>query len=242
MKWVKRFAAGALAAALSLALLCGCSGSAIDKGTVIDYEESVTSYMTAENGMMGHSILYECTNVSSGAKLYVETAEARYYVGTDQAGVMNIAEVNEYDGTGKDKNNQTVAVGIYSIDRVNKTYQKNGKLDPMERVLGEVMYSSRRYDYNTNTFAQDGPKEIRAASRVKNKKVYYTEIFEYDYATVALYYETENKSSTDTDLKYIEIYLPGEKTARAEFTAKRTSGGLSSGGIYTKMSDLTKAN
>lgn len=27
MKWVKRFAAGFLAAAMSLALLCGCSGS-----------------------------------------------------------------------------------------------------------------------------------------------------------------------------------------------------------------------
>ena len=58
---------------------------------------------------------------------------------------------------------------------------------------------------------QRARKKSGAASRVKNKKVYYTEIFEYDYATVALYYETENKSSTDTDLKYIEIYLPGEK-------------------------------
>lgn len=241
MKWVKRFAAGALAAALSLALLCGCSGSSIDKGTVIDYEESVTSYMTMESWMMGSPVVYECTNVSSGAKLYVETVGTRYYVGTDQAGVMNIARVNEYDSTGKDKNNQTVAVGIYSIDRVNKTYQKNGKLDPMERVLGEVMYSCCRYDHSNNTFAQEGPKEIRAASRVKNKKVYYAEIFEYDYATVALYYETENKSSTEIDLKYIEIYLPGEKTAREKFTAKRTSRG-SSGAIYTKLNDLVTAN
>ena len=64
MKWVKRFAAGALAAALSLALLCGCSGSSIDKGTVIDYEESVTSYMTMESWMMGSPVVYECTNVS----------------------------------------------------------------------------------------------------------------------------------------------------------------------------------
>lgn len=111
-----------------MALLCGCSGSSIDKGTVIDYEESVTSYMTMESWMMGSPVVYECTNVSSGAKLYVETVGTRYYVGTDQAGVMNIARVNEYDNTGKDKNNQTVAVGIYSIDRVNKTYQKNGKL------------------------------------------------------------------------------------------------------------------
>lgn len=241
MKWVKRFAAGALAAALSLALLCGCSGSSIDEGTVIDYTESSTSYMTMETWVMGSPVVYECTNVSSGAKLYVETVKTGYYVGTDQVGVMNIAWTNEYN-TVKDKNNQTLALGLYSIDRVNKTYRENGKLNPMERVLGEVMYSCCRYDHNTNTFAQDGPKEIRAASRVKNKKVYYTEIFEYDDATVALYYETENKSSTDTDLKYIEIYLPGEKTARAEFTAKRTSGGLSSGGTYTKMSDLTKAN
>ena len=143
MKWVKRFAAGALAAALSLALLCGCSGSSIDKGTVIDYEESVTSNMTAESGMMGLPVVYECTNVSNGAKLYVETVRTRYYVGTDQAGVMNIARVNEYDNTGKDKNNQTVAVGIYSIDRVNKTYQKNGKLDPMERVLGAAAAMTR---------------------------------------------------------------------------------------------------
>lgn len=241
MKWVKRFAAGALAAALSLALLCGCSGSSIDKGTVIDYEKSVTSNMTAENGMMGHSILYECTNVSSGAKLYVETAETRYYVGTDQAGVMNIARVNEYDNTGKDKNNQTVAVGIYSIDRVNKTYQKKGKLDPMERVLGEVMFSSYRYVQNNYTLAQEGLKEIRAATRVKNKKVYYTEIFEYDYATVALYYETENKSSQDIDLKYIEIYLPGEKTARAKFTAKIASRDYAEV-IYAKLNDLGTAN
>ena len=241
MKWVKRFAAGALAAALSLALLCGCSGSSIDKGTVIDYEESSTSYMTMKTWVMGSPVVYECTNVSSGAKLYVETVKAGYYVGTDQAGVMNIAWTNEYN-TVKDKNNQTVALGLYSIDRVNKTYQKKGKLDPMERVLGEVMFSSCRYVQNNYTFAAEGPKEIRAASRVKNKKVYYTEIFEYDYATVALYYETENKSSTGIDLKYIEIYLPGEKTARAKFTAKRTSGGMSSGGIYTKMSDLEKAN
>lgn len=239
MKWVKRFAAGALAAALSLALLCGCSGSSIDEGTVIDYEESSTSYMTMDS-WRGRPVVFECTNVSSGAKLYVETVRTGYYVGTDQAGVMNIAWTNEYN-TVKDKNNQTVALGLYSIDRVNKTYQENGKLNPMERVLGEVMYSCCRYDHNTNTFAQDGPKEIRAASRVKNKKVYYTEIFEYDDATVALYYETENKSSTDTDLKYIEIYLSGEKTARAEFTVKKTVGrGLEA--IYTKMSDLEKAN
>ena len=241
MKWVKRFAAGALAAALSLALLCGCSGSSIDEGTVIDYEKSSTSYMTMETWMMGSPVVYECTNVSSGAKLYVETVKTGYYVGTDQAGVMNIAWANQYSPV-KDKNNQTVALGLYSIDRVNKTYRENGKLNPMERVLGEVMYSCCRYGYTSHTFANEGPKEIRAASRVKNKKVYYTEIFEYDDATVALYYETENKSSTDIDLKYIEIYLPGEKTARAEFTAKRTSGGLSSGGTYTKMSDLTKAN
>lgn len=223
-----------------LALLCGCSGSSIDEGTVIDYEKSSTSYMTMETWMMGSPVVYECTNVSSGAKLYVETVKTGYYVGRS-GGCHDIAWTNEYN-TVKDKNNQTLALGLYSIDRVNKTYQENGKLNPMERVLGEVMYSCCRYDHNTNTFAQDGPKEIRAASRVKNKKVYYTEIFEYDDATVALYYETENKSSTDTDLKYIEIYLPGEKTARAEFTAKRTSGGLSSGGTYTKMSDLTKAN
>ena len=239
MKWVKRFAAGALAAALSLALLCGCSGSSIDEGTAIDYEESSTSYMTMDS-WRGRPVVFECTNVSSGAKLYVETVRTGYYVGTDQAGVMNIAWTNEYN-TVKDKNNQTVALGLYSIDRVNKTYQENGKLNPMERALGEVMYSCCRYDHNTNTFAQDGPKEIRAASRVKNKKVYYTEIFEYDYATVALYYETENKSSTDTDLKYIEIYLSGERTARAEFTVKKTVGrGLEA--IYTKMSDLEKAN
>lgn len=239
MKWVKRFAAGALAAALSLALLCGCSGSSIDEGTAIDYEESSTSYMTMDS-WRGRPVVFECTNVSSGAKLYVETVRTGYYVGTDQAGVMNIAWTNEYN-TVKDKNNQTVALGLYSIDRVNKTYQENGKLNPMERALGEVMYSCCRYDHNTNTFAQDGPKEIRAASRVKNKKVYYTEIFEYDDATVALYYETENKSSTDTDLKYIEIYLSGEKTARAEFTVKKTVGrGLEA--IYTKMSDLEKAN
>ena len=140
MKWVKRFAAGALAAALSLALLCGCSGSSIDEGTVIDYTESSTSYMTMETWMMGSPVVYECTNVSSGAKLYVETVKTGYYVGTDQAGVMNIAWTNEYN-TVKDKNNQTLALGLYSIDRVNKTYRENGKLNPMERVLGEVMYS-----------------------------------------------------------------------------------------------------
>lgn len=80
------------------------------------------------------------------------------------------------------------------------------------------------YDHTNNTFAAEGPKEIRAASRVKNKKVYYTEIFEYDYATVALYYETENKSSTEIDLKYIEIYLPGEKTARANLQSREHRG------------------
>lgn len=103
------------------------------------------------------------------------------------------------------------------------------------------MYSSSRYVQNNYTLAQEGLKEIRAATRVKNKKVYYTEIFEYDYATVALYYETENKSSQDIDLKYIEIYLPGEKTARAKFTAKIASRDYLEE-IYAKLNDLVTAN
>ena len=77
-------------------------GSSIDEGTVIDYTESSTSYMTMETWMMGSPVVYECTNVSSGAKLYVETVKTGYYVGTDQAGVMNIAWTNEYN-TVKDK-------------------------------------------------------------------------------------------------------------------------------------------
>ena len=41
MKWVKRFATGMLAAALSLALLCGCSDSTkLDNVKELKYEDS----------------------------------------------------------------------------------------------------------------------------------------------------------------------------------------------------------
>ena len=84
-------------------------------------------------------------------------------------------------------------------------------------------------------------EKIEMLMRKNNIDIQDTEIFEYDYATVALYYETENKSSTEIDLKYIEIYLPGEKTARAKFTAKIASRDYAEV-IYAKLNDLVTAN
>ena len=68
MKWVKRFAAGMLAAALSLALLCGCSDSTkLDNVKELKYEDSILYTRTYWHDRIdGTGWAMECTRLSNG--------------------------------------------------------------------------------------------------------------------------------------------------------------------------------
>ena len=69
---------------------------------------------------------------------------------------------------------------------------------------------------------------MRAASGTKHKQEYYVELLKFDFGTAAVFYtkdpwKADIPNETDPEaLKYIEVYLPGETTARASFKVKVT--------------------
>lgn len=78
-----------------------------------------------------------------------------------------------------------------------------------------------------NREKEDGTlKEVRAATGTKNKQEYYVELLKFDFGTAAVFYTKDHwlaHKPEETDpaaLKYIEVYLPGETTARASFEVK----------------------
>lgn len=232
MMWAKKIAAGVLAAALSLTLLSGCSGDS-DKAKAIPYEASASYRFIAGSNSMCSARELECTNTEDGTKLYAaQRGETYYYVGTDDAGVLEVRKAG-YAGT--DKSNNQIAAGIYTVDRKANTYKDGGAFGKVERVLGGVVFNSRE--------KQDGYlKKVLATSRTKDEELYYVEILKFDYGTAEVYYATSGRySDNPNDLVYIEVYLPGEKTACAKFDVKATSSGSFNETAHSSVSQLTKA-
>ena len=119
MKWVKRFAAGALAAALSLALLCGCSGSSkLDNVSEIDYKDSILYSRTYWCGAYsGYGWAMECRDQSTGQTyIFAEKNQNRVYLGKEQSGVVRVPYDSCLEYKVYNKNYDEVPSGVYQVN------------------------------------------------------------------------------------------------------------------------------
>ena len=139
MKWVKRFATGMLAAALSLALLCGCSDSTkLDNVKELKYEDSILYLRTRWNSSVGGAgWAMECTRLSNGQTIIMaEKNQQRIYIGTKLKGVVRGIE-NYYYPSGR----YNTPAGTYQVDRKAGTYKKIEKLDAVDQVISDLFLS-----------------------------------------------------------------------------------------------------
>lgn len=225
MMWAKKIAAGVLAAALSLTLLTGCSGggrsgSVISEGETISFDTSASYRLVQYTGNIYLTYELECTNEKDGTKIYAGQAnKARCFAGTHEAITMDVRAVS--DGSGTDADGNVIQPGLYTVNYKDNTYKEGGTFDSVEKVLAATAFCN--YEKEAGTL-----KEVRAASGTKNKQEYYVELLKFDFGTAAVFYTKDHwKAGTtnETDpaaLKYIEVYLPGETSARASFEVKVT--------------------
>lgn len=212
MKWVKRFAAGMLAAALSLALLCGCSDSTkLDNVKELKYEDSILYLRTRWNSSVGGAgWAMECTRLSNGQTIIMaEKNQQRIYIGTKLKGVVRGIE-NYYSLNG----NYNTPAGTYQVDRKAGTYKKIEKLDAVDQVISDLFLS---YGGRSTPNPACAPTKMEEASATRNGETYYVERAEYASGTAVVYYLMKGSNTTDAEAKYLDIYLPGQKTPRARF-------------------------
>lgn len=221
MKWVKRFAAGALAAALSLALLCGCSDSTkLENVEELEFKKSLLYNRVYFIGAISDSgwALKGVDQANGKTFVAVSKEQAVSYVGTEQSGVMKVAGVSTYGPT--DKNGQYVSAGIYEADRKTGTYRSVGKMGAVEQVITSMLLSYGR-DLNdghaTDPNSDNLPTKMEAASATRGGESYYVEKAEYACGTAVIYYLVNGTIGEDTEVKYIDIYLPGQKTPQARY-------------------------
>lgn len=226
MMWVKKFAAGVLAAALSLTLLSGCSGgrsgsgSVISEGETISFDTSASYRLVQNTGNIYQAYELECTNEKDGTKIYAGQAnKVRCFAGTHESVVMSVKAVPISSNMGKDADGNAIQPGLYTVNYKDKTYKEGGTFGNVEKVLAATIFCN--YE-NKNGIL----KEVRAATGTKNKQEYYVELLKFDFGTAAVFYTKDHwlaHKPEETDpaaLKYIEVYLPGETTARASFEVK----------------------
>lgn len=223
--WAKKIAAGVLAAALSLTLLTGCSGggrsgSVISEGETISFDTSASYRLVQYTGNIYLTYELECTNEKDGTKIYAGQAnKARCFAGTHEAITMDVRAVS--DGSGTDADGNVIQPGLYTVNYKTKTYKEGGTFGSVEKVLAATAFCN--YEKENGTL-----KEVRAATGTKNKQEYYVELLKFNFGTAAVFYTKDHwKAGTtnETDpaaLKYIEVYLPGETSARASFEVKVT--------------------
>lgn len=227
MIWAKKIAAGVLAAALSLTLLTGCSGggrsgSVISEGETISIDTSASYQLVAVSGNIYLTYELECTNEKDGTKIYAGQAnKVRCFAGTHEAITMDVkADTSNY-GMGTDADGNVIQPGLYTVNYKTKTYKEGGTFGSVEKVLAATAFCN--YEKENGTL-----KEVRAATGTKNKQEYYVELLKFNFGTAAVFYTKDHwKAGTtnETDpaaLKYIEVYLPGETSARASFEVKVT--------------------
>lgn len=222
MKWVKRFAAGALAAALSLALLCGCSGSSkLDNVSEIDYKDSILYSRTYWCGAYsGYGWAMECRDQSTGQTyIFAEKNQNRVYLGKEQSGVVRVPYDSCLEYKVYNKNYDEVPSGVYQVNSGSDTYKKEGSLNAVEQVISDLLLSWGRDGTPGNSNPGDGraPRKVEAASGVRNGKTYYVERAEYASGTAVVYYEMLDSMAVNARAKYLEIYLPGQKNPQARY-------------------------
>lgn len=225
MKWVKRFAAGMLAAALSLALLCGCSDSTkLDNVKELKYEDSILYSRTYwSSGYTGTGWAMECTKRSNGQTIIMaEQNQQRVYIGTKVKGVVK--GIDNYYTSGS---NYNTPAGTYQVDRKAGTYKEIEKLDAVDQVISNLFLS---YGGNNTPNPACVPTKMEAASAVRNGETYYVERAEYASGTAVVYYLMEGSTNWDAKAKYLDIYLPGQKTPQARFEVVKEEGYYLNGG------------
>ena len=225
MMWAKKIAASVLAAALSLTLLSGCSGgrsgsgSVISEGETISFDTSASYRLVQYTGNIYQAYELECTNEKDGTKIYAGQAnKVRCFAGTHEAITMDVRTALSYR-EGKDADSNVIQPGLYTVNYKDNTYKEGGTFGSVEKVLAATIFCN--YENENGTL-----KEVRAASGTKNKQEYYVELLKFDFGTAAVFYTKDHwlaHKPEETDpaaLKYIEVYLPGETTARASFEVK----------------------
>ena len=245
MMWVKKFAAGVLAAALSLTLLSGCSGgrsgsgSVISEGETISFDTSASYRLVQYTGNIYLTYELECTNEKDGTKIYAGQAnKARCFAGTHEAITMDVrTALNQREG--KDADDNMIQPGLYTVNYKDNTYKEGGTFGSVEKVLAATIFCN--YENENGTL-----KEVRAASGTKNKQEYYVELLKFDFGTAAVFYTKDPwkaNAPTETDLaalKYIEVYLPGETAAKATFQVKATWSGTYEDTTHSGVTKLHK--
>lgn len=224
MMWVKKFAAGVLAAALSLTLLSGCSGgrsgSVISEGETISIDTSASYRLVQYTGNIYLTYELECTNEKDGTKIYAGQAnKARCFAGTHEAITMDVKAITSDQYKRTDADGNVIQPGLYTVNYKTKTYKEGGTFGSVEKMLAATAFCN--YEKEAGTL-----KEVRAASGTKHKQEYYVELLKFDFGTAAVFYTKDHWKAGTTDetdpaaLKYIEVYLPGETAARASFEVK----------------------
>ena len=131
---------------------------------------------------------------------------------------MDVRTALSYE-EGKDADGNVIQPGLYTVNYKTNTYKEGGTFGSVEKVLAATIFCN--YE-NENGIL----KEVRAATGTKNKQEYYVELLKFDFGTAAVFYTKDHwlaHKPEETDpaaLKYIEVYLPGETTARASFEIK----------------------
>lgn len=225
MMWAKKIAAGVLAAALSLTLLSGCSGgrsgsgSVISEGETISFDTSASYRLVQYTDRIYQAYELECTNEKDGTKIYAgQATKVRCFAGTHEAITMDVRTAYSYK-EGKDADSNVIQPGLYTVNYKDNTYKEGGTFGSVEKVLAATIFCN--YEKEAGTL-----KEVRAATGTKNKQEYYVELLKFDFGTAAVFYTKDHwlaHKPEETDpaaLKYIEVYLPGETTARASFEVK----------------------
>lgn len=223
--WAKKIAAGVLAAALSLTLLSGCSGgrsgsgSVISEGETISFDTSASYRLVQYTDRIYQAYELECTNEKDGTKIYAgQATKVRCFAGTHEAITMDVRTAYSYK-EGKDADSNVIQPGLYTVNYKDNTYKEGGTFGSVEKVLAATIFCN--YEKEAGTL-----KEVRAATGTKNKQEYYVELLKFDFGTAAVFYTKDHwlaHKPEETDpaaLKYIEVYLPGETTARASFEVK----------------------
>lgn len=230
MKWVKRFAAGMLAAALSLALLCGCSDSTkLDNVKELAFKDSILYNRTMWDGsIVGEGWALECTKLSNGQTIIMaEQNQQRVYIGTKLKGVVKGIENYYYPSS-----HYNTLAGTYQVDREAGNYKKIEKLDAVDQVISNLFLS---FGGRLTPNQACAPTKMEEASATRNGETYYVERAEYASGTAVVYYLMKGSNATDAEAKYLDIYLPGQKTPRARFEVVKEEGyGLNGGNRMIK--------
>lgn len=84
----------------------------------------------------------------------------------------------------------------------------------MDQVISDLFLS---FGGNNTPEPDCAPTKMEAASATRNGETYYVERAEYASGTAVVYYLMKGSNTTDAEAKYLDIYLPGQKTPRARF-------------------------